>query len=261
MSLTGDSFAFLMENLPLAGVFFLSGLGVGFGHCVGMCGPLAVTLTLALRDRPPLRPHLWYTAGRVCTYMMLGALVGAAGSLTIVAANMVRVQRIVMAGTGVLIMVMGWGMTGWGPGWFGRAFSGEETVVSGMGAWGKAMARLRSGASDRAYFPLGMFLGLLPCGPVYTALLSASGAAMTVNSAARDIFRDVFQQGTAGGIVGGVVTGMVLMAAFGLGTAPAMILVGRLSAVARPADRHRFYRIAGLLMTATGAVFLARALR
>lgn len=239
-------------------------MGVGFGHCVGMCGPLAVTLTLSLRGRPPLGPHLWYTAGRVWTYVLLGALVGAAGSLGIVAANMVRLQRVVMGGTGVLILFMGWNMTGWGPGWFGRAFSGEETVVPGMGAWGKAMARLRSGTSDRAYFPLGLILGLLPCGPVYTALLSASGAAMTVNSAVRDVFGDIFPGaagGIGGGIAGGAVTGMVLMAAFGLGTAPAMILVGRLSAVTRPADRRWFQRIAGLLMAATGLVFLVRAWR
>ncbi|MFN0056619.1 MAG: sulfite exporter TauE/SafE family protein [Planctomycetales bacterium] len=53
---------------------------LGSSHCLGMCGPLALSVGLAA---PTLRSNLarqgWYTLGRLFTYAFLGALVGFAG--------------------------------------------------------------------------------------------------------------------------------------------------------------------------------------
>ena len=48
-------------------------------HCLGMCGPIVLAYGLPLAKGQRLRAHLSYHAGRVLTYMLLGALAGAAG--------------------------------------------------------------------------------------------------------------------------------------------------------------------------------------
>jgi sulfite exporter TauE/SafE len=55
----------------------------GFGlagslHCLGMCGPIVLSYSVGLRG-PKLAAHAAYNAGRILTYMFLGALAGTAG--------------------------------------------------------------------------------------------------------------------------------------------------------------------------------------
>jgi len=75
----------LIETVSLLGFLSLGLLG-GFGHCVGMCSPFV--LFVSRRYVAPeagraaaLRAQLWYTAGRVLTYALLGALAGALGGV------------------------------------------------------------------------------------------------------------------------------------------------------------------------------------
>jgi sulfite exporter TauE/SafE len=49
-------------------VLFTTGLTVGFGHCIGMCGPIVVSLSLSLKGRSVVVPHLLYNGGRITTY-------------------------------------------------------------------------------------------------------------------------------------------------------------------------------------------------
>ena len=52
---------------PLYLVSLITGFTVGFGHCVGMCGPIAVSLSLNLIGRDVLIPHVLYNTGRIVT--------------------------------------------------------------------------------------------------------------------------------------------------------------------------------------------------
>ena len=54
---------------------FMTGLTGGVGHCVGMCGPIVASYSIALSSRSFL-PHLLYGFGRVTTYAFLGATLG-----------------------------------------------------------------------------------------------------------------------------------------------------------------------------------------
>lgn len=64
-------------------MFLYSALIVGFVgslHCVGMCGPIA--LSLPLQDKASWRflfGRLMYNSGRVVTYTFLGVLAGQIG--------------------------------------------------------------------------------------------------------------------------------------------------------------------------------------
>jgi sulfite exporter TauE/SafE len=210
---------------------------VGFGHCVGMCGPIAVSLTLSLRQGKVLTPHLLYHAGRITTYALLGAVVGLTGSFTGVTSRIVGIQKAVMIFAGVLIILMGLAMVGWIP--LGRIFADS---VRPTGFFSRALRKLGAAPSRGAYYPAGLVLGLLPCGPVYTALVAAARAAME-----------------SGEHLQGMFTGLWLMIAFGLGTIPALLLVGRIASLGWLTKREVIYRLSSTLMVALGVYFIVKA--
>lgn len=220
-------------------LYLSTGFTVGFGHCIGMCGPLVVSFSLNLKKRSILVPQLLYHLGRITTYALLGGVVAAAGSFTMVAAHIERVQKGVMIFAGVLVVLMGVAMTGWLP--LGKVFGDRS---SPGGAISKGFAKLLKAKSILIYLPLGLLLGLLPCGPVYTALL---GAARTGMEAAT-----IFQ---------GVIAGIGLMAAYGIGTVPALFLVAKLADLGWLKSRALVYRAGAILMMIAGVIFIIRAVR
>ena len=87
-------------------------------------------------------------------------------------------------------------------------------------------------------------LGLLPCGPVYTALLGAARAGMAANT----IYQSIF-------------AGMGLMAAFGIGTVPALFLVAKLADMGWLKARNFIYKFGAVLMIIVGLIFVIKAIR
>jgi uncharacterized protein len=217
--------------------FFSSGFTVGFGHCIGMCGPIAVSLSLSLRGKKVLIPHLLYHFGRITTYVLLGAVVGLTGSFTGVTSRIVGIQKAVMVFAGLLIILMGLAMVGWIP--LGRIFTDSFRPI---GFFLRAFRKLSAAPSRGAYYPAGLVLGLLPCGPVYTTLVAVARAGMENG--------EPFQ---------GMFMGMGLMIAFGLGTVPALLLVGRITSVRWLTRRELLYRISSILMIALGVYFIVKA--
>ena len=220
-------------------LYFSTGFTIGFGHCIGMCGPIVVSFSLSLKEKSILVPHLLYHLGRIITYAILGGLVAAAGSLTMITASIETIQKIVMIGTGALIMLMGFAMAGWIPlGTIFRDQSNSGGVIS------KGYGKLLNLKSTLIYLPMGLLLGLLPCGPVYTALLGAARAGMD-----------------AGPTHQGVLAGMGLMAAFGLGTVPALFLVTKLADMGWLKSRAIIYKIGAVMMIIVGLLFVIKAIR
>ncbi len=224
------------DSLPW--ILFVAGLAGGAGHCVGMCGPLVAGYAVLLRDRSATLPHLAFHLGRATTYGVAGGIVGATGSFVRVAAWVVPFQSLLLAATGVLIALMGLSVGGWLP-WARR--------IEGSGPFQGAVACVARRAAEAggpgAAFPLGMATGLLPCGMVYTALLSAARTGMEGGSPAD-----------------GFVRGFLAMAAFGAGTFPALFLFGKAVAAAGPRLRGTLAKAAAALLVAAGALFAARAL-
>jgi hypothetical protein len=220
-------------------LYLSTGFTIGFGHCIGMCGPIVVGFSLSLKKKSVLVPQLLYHLGRVITYAILGGVVATAGSLTMVTAKIDTIQKGVMIFTGALIVLMGLTMTGWIP--LGKIFWDQS---SPGGVISKGFAKLLKVQSTLVYFPLGLLLGLLPCGPVYTALLGAARAGMDAGSTHQ-----------------GLLTGMGLMAAFGFGTVPALFLVAKLADLGWLKSRDTIYRIGAVLMIIVGIIFIIKAIR
>ena len=158
------------------------------------CGTASATL-----------PHLFFHMGRVTTYGIAGGIVGASGSFVRIAAWVAPFQSFLLAATGVLIALMGLSVGGWLP-WARRIEGGGPF----QGALAGVARRAAEAGGPGAAFPLGMATGLLPCGLVYTALLSAARSGMEGGSPAD-----------------GFVRGFLAMAAFGAGTFPALFLFGK----------------------------------
>ena len=53
-----------------------------------------------------------------------------------------------------------------------------EKRAAGFALFRRALALFSGGVSVGAYYPMGLVLGLLPCGLVYTALLASARAGM-----------------------------------------------------------------------------------
>jgi sulfite exporter TauE/SafE len=225
------------ESLYL--IYILTGITVGLGHCIGMCGPIVVSLTLSLSGKGVILPNLLYNSGRIITYMLMGGVAGATGSFTVVTANIASLQKAVMMGAGVLIVIMGLAMSGWIP--LGRIF-GDHFNPAGI--LSKGFSKLTRVRSTTVFFPLGLWLGLLPCGPVYTALIGAARAGMEAKTALE-----------------GAVIGMGLMLAFGVGTVPALVVVAKLADLGWLKARKIIYTFSSILMILIGVYFIIRAIR
>lgn len=220
-------------------LYLSTGFTVGFGHCIGMCGPIVVSLAFNLREKKIIVPQLLYHYGRITTYAVLGGVMGATGSFTVVAANMASIQKTIMIFTGLLVVVMGLVNGGWLP--VGKFIANQYNP---SGFISKGMHTLSGMKSGFIYYPMGLLLGLLPCGPVYAALIGAARAGMDADN----IYR-------------GILSGMGLMAAFGLGTVPALLLAAKLANLITVKSRLILFRIGSVLMIIAGVFFIINALR
>jgi sulfite exporter TauE/SafE len=223
-----------IESLHL--LFLATGFTVGFGHCIGMCGPIVVSLSLNLRGRSVTIPQMLYNLGRITTYVILGGIMGLTGSFTMVASQIAGIQRGVLILAGVIIALLGVALGRWIP--FSGAFL---EVIEPKGIVMRGFHKLTAARSVSSYLPLGLILGLLPCGPVYTALLSSARAGME-----------------AGSSLEGFLTGAGIMLAFGLGTIPSLLLVGKLADLRWLKGRELIYRASSILIIAAGIHFIIK---
>jgi sulfite exporter TauE/SafE len=220
-------------------ILFTTGFTVGFGHCIGMCGPIVVSLSLNLKGRNVIIPQLLYNAGRITTYTVLGGIMGLTGSVTGIMSNIAGLKKGVMIFAGLLIIIMGAAMSGWVP--LGRIF-GDHYQPGGF--LFKKFLKLSTPRSSRTYYPLGLILGLLPCGAVYTALMTSGRVGMeSANS------------------LEGFLKGLGLMLVFGLGTCPALLLVGKLTNLGWLRKREVIYKVGSVLMVIVGIYFVIKGIR
>ena len=140
---------------------------------------------------------------------------------------------------GLIIIVMGLAMSGWVPlgQIFGDYYRPDGIIVRGF-------RKLSGIQSTAAFLPLGLVLGLLPCGPVYTALIAAARLGMET----QNTFHAVLE-------------GMGLMAVFGIGTIPSLLMVARLSGMDWLRSRDIIYKIGSVLMIGVGVYFLIKGLQ
>lgn len=218
----------MSDALTLAAALLL-GLAAS-GHCLVMCGGLSAALGLATARKADGRTHpallIGYQLGRIASYSLLGLLLaGILGGLVAVL-DIEVVRRALRAASALALLLAAL-----------VAFGRLRDPGSGAGQllWtriGKMGRRLLPVATFPRALAFGMVWGWMPCGFVYTVLLIAT-------------------------IQADAVRGATTMAAFGLGTAPALLIAGFGAHRLRKFAALRSYRyIAGSVLVLSASLTL-----
>lgn len=211
------------------------GLVGGVTHCAGMCGPFVLSqVTARLEATPASAMREWrrltgaallpYHLGRITTYALLGATGAlAAGMLSQIPGLRWLSAALLMAAAVLLV---------------GYAVPSLRLPGLAGGHWGEMVGRLAKPlfAAPTGFrgWLLGVALGFIPCGLVYGAVAAASAG-------------------------GDPLAGAMGMAAFAVGTVPALVGVGVAGHVAARHWRGAILRYAPLLLLLNAAflTFLA----
>ena len=220
----------MTESLMIIGsAAFVLGISSSV-HCAAMCGGIAAYCS----KRGHGVAHLAYQSSRGIAYLLLGAVAGALGQLT-------SISKFLGSGIGVsffALLMIAWAIREWlrlgaesrasavdqqkkeaaGPEQvtlispsqlrMGAKSSRTRFRLSRVSEWlGKRYGRLASRTREQSPLLRGVSMGfltpLLPCGLLYMAVASAASTANPIK-------------------------GMLMMAAFFLGTCPALLLIGAL---------------------------------
>jgi len=215
---------------------FVVGL-LGGVHCVGMCGGIVGALTFGL---PEERRHrvgamlpfqLAYNLGRIGSYVLAGAIMGALGMLLAQLMPVYYAQRVLLGLAGVFMILLGLYLSGW---WMvlNRLEQAGGVIWRRLEPVGRHLLPVNTPA--RALV-VGMIWGWIPCGLVYSMLVNAVAA-------------------------GSALRGAALMLAFALGTLPNLLLMGMLAgAAARLSGSITVRRIAGITVMLFGVYTLWQA--
>lgn len=152
-----------------------SALVMGFAgslHCVGMCGPLALSLPVSpSRNFSRITGGLIYNTGRVLTYALLGLLLGAIGDLIIVT----EWQSKLSIALGIVILLYLFVPKRYFHLTSANVFSKPFLLLR------QQLGKLFQSSKISSLFFIGILNGLLPCGLVYLALSSSAISASTVH--------------------------------------------------------------------------------
>ncbi|WP_146389663.1 sulfite exporter TauE/SafE family protein [Allorhodopirellula solitaria] len=173
---------------------------LGSMHCVGMCGPLAIWASgagMKTSQRQIIVSTSLYHFGRFLTYTMVGLAAGGIGSLVDVGGQTLGFQLAAARVVGALMVIIGIAK-------LGKILLASRIAVKSPpvpSRMGGLLVRLRpyvlSLPPHGRAVSIGLLTALLPCGWLYLFALIAAGT-------------------------GSVVMGGLTMAAFWLGTVPAL---------------------------------------
>ncbi len=189
----------VIDLSALVTVFFVGLLGSG--HCFGMCGGIAAglgTLPGSGADKAAAKPSavsaLLFNLGRILSYAILGLLSAWILAGVGQALNIPKWSMLLRFVTALMIFLIGVQfLFNW------QTLAGIERA--GAKVWKLILpVAIRAGSlpGGSGRLLLGLCWGLLPCGLVYSVLLTASAA-------------------------GSAISGASVMFAFGLGTLPSML--------------------------------------
>jgi sulfite exporter TauE/SafE/copper chaperone CopZ len=215
---------FAFSDTMSLGLVFLIGLVASVSSCMAVTGGLLVAAAATYNERTPglgdfqrLKPHLYFNAGRIISYTLLGGTIGALGSALTLSEEANGILTIMAS---AIMIVLGLQMLGLLPRVGGSLLprSIAERVHE------LASRKLAGGA-----FTLGALTFFLPCGFTQALQLYVLG------------------KGSFG-------TGALTMLVFALGTLPALLSLSALSSFAKGAFQKHFLRVAGAAVIILGAL-------
>ncbi len=200
---------------------FVLGLAGSF-HCIGMCGPIALALPVNRKSTATiLIGILTANTGRIITYTLLGFVIGSIGF----SLHLFRLFQVLSILFGIGLIALAWRKH-----WLKQI----EFRAPGFQRWisGRMHHLLRQNGPLKL-FGIGLLNGLLPCGMIFLALTNALLAENPIGSASS-------------------------MAAFGIGTLPALIGVGFFAQHINQAFRTKLTMAFPYLLSVIGLLVILR---
>ena len=170
-------------GIEVIGSAFIMGLA-GSLHCIGMCGPLALSLPVSHTNNfSRIFGGVIYNAGRILSYTMLGLIFGSVGNMMIAT----QWQSSLSLALGIIILLY-------------LLIPKKYLHLSATNKLNKPFLLLRhqlgklfQSKKQSSVFTIGILNGFLPCGMIYLALSSAT---ITANPISGGLFMLFFGLGT-----------------------------------------------------------------
>lgn len=214
-------------------IFALGFLG-SFGHCAGMCSPIALAFSLQQNKQQgkisALSFHLWLNLGRLLSYGIIGGMIGAIAEVFVIGGQLAgldsSIGRGIAIATGLTLILFGLSQ-------LGLKFGFKVQLSKLLPKFKKFDVHDLMQMFPRNPLFLGIIWGLMPCGFLYAAQIKAAETAS-------------------------LGTGALTMLAFGLGTLPVMVGIGVLSSRLSGDRKGQLSRLGGWLTVAIGVITLLR---
>ena len=213
---------------------------VGSLHCLGMCGPLVLASSLHIKKdgtqgsnylaaawKSGFWHHTAFHLGRIITYGLLGAFAAALFHLADLSRLFANLRGTMTLLGGALMVLLGLVLLQVLPlpSFLTSVPTGQDSL------WGRSVPPLLRSQSVGSKMLLGLATGFLPCGLSWAMIVKA---ATTQSPAA----------------------GYLTMAAFGLGTVPALFLTGLSASIFSLKTRILGEKVAALSVIAMGLILV-----
>lgn len=206
----------------------LVGLTAGFSTCMALIGGLVISVASKYAENHPtetalqkFRPHLFFNAGRIASFIAFGAIIGAIGSAFALKGSLLGFLTIAV---GMVMLILGLQLTEIFP----RITRGL-TLPSGLARKLGINNRKEREYSHKNAFLMGAATFFLPCGFTQAMQLLAVSTGNPLQAA-------------------------VIMGAFAIGTTPGLLTLGGLTSVVKGAFAQRFFRIVGVIVVAMALI-------
>jgi uncharacterized protein len=214
-----------MISIEITGTAFVMGLA-GSLHCIGMCGPLALSLPVShANNLSRVTGGTIYNLGRVTSYAVLGLIFGTVGKFLIAS----HWQSRLSLALGIIILLYLFIPKKY------LHFSKQTVFSKPFLLLRSQLGKLFQSKKTSSLLFIGILNGLLPCGLVYLALTSSV-------------------------ITGSSLNGGLFMMFFGLGTFPVMLATIIMGNYLNQQVRLKISRALPVLLFIMGALLVLRGL-
>jgi sulfite exporter TauE/SafE/copper chaperone CopZ len=217
-----------MSGASVGLVALMIGLTAGFSTCMALIGGLVLGISSRHAEKHPtaspmqkFRPHLFFNLGRVASFIVLGAVIGALGAAFQLKGSLLGLLTI---GVGLVMLMLGLQLTGIFP-----RLKGSLSLPSSIGKLIGIKKHEGREYSHKDSFLLGAATFFLPCGFTQAMQLFAVST-------------------------GSWASGALIMGLFAVGTAPGLLSIGGLTSVVKGVFAQRFFRVVGVVVVAMALI-------
>ncbi len=221
-----DAFNIKFSSSPTYPIVFLIGLTAGVSTCMAMIGGLVAGFSASYAEkhqfatrRESFAPNLYFNAGRLASYALLGGIIGSLGSVITLSAGT----------TGLLVVLAGFLML-----YIGLKLTDISPKLSNMSiSLPKGLSRMLGISNSNGDYShkeaviAGALTFFLPCGFTQAMQLYAITS-------------------------GSFVSGAIIMFLFALGTAPGLLGIGAITSVLKGTGARMFFRFIGIVVVSLG---------